>query len=60
MAAAYPGTLVIRQLLFETEPLDPATYLGALGFLGFVATLACFLPAWRATLVNPVVVLRRE
>jgi len=60
VAAAYPGTLVLRQLLFETQPLDPAAYVGAVGFLGLVAALACFLPAWRATQVNPVEVLRRE
>lgn len=60
VAAAYPGTLLVQQLLFETQPLDPAAYVGAVGFLGLVAALACFLPAWRATQVNPVEVLRRE
>ncbi|KPK79472.1 MAG: hypothetical protein AMS25_12540 [Gemmatimonas sp. SM23_52] len=60
VAAAYPGTLLVRQLLFETQPLDAASYVGAVGFLGLVAALACFLPAWRATQVNPVEVLRRE
>ncbi|UCC84804.1 MAG: ABC transporter permease [Gemmatimonadota bacterium] len=60
LAAAYPGTLVLRQLLFETPPLDPATYVGAVGFLGLVAALACFLPAWRATQVDLVEVLRKE
>jgi ABC-type antimicrobial peptide transport system permease subunit len=60
VAGAYPGTLLLRQLLFEIPPLDPATYVGSVGFLGLVATLACFLPAWRATRVNVVEVLRRE
>jgi predicted permease len=59
-AGAYPGTLLIRQLLYETQPLDPAAYVGAVGFLGLVAALACFLPAWRATQVDVVEVLRRE
>ncbi|NIN73070.1 MAG: FtsX-like permease family protein, partial [Gemmatimonadetes bacterium] len=54
VAGAYPGTLVLRQLLFETPPLDPATYVGAVGFLSLVAALACFLPAWRATQVDLV------
>lgn len=60
VAAAYPGTLLIRQLLFETPPLDPAAYVGAIGFLGLVAALACFLPAWRATRVDVAEVLRIE
>jgi ABC-type antimicrobial peptide transport system permease subunit len=60
MAGAYPGTLLVRQLLFETQPLDPATYVGAAGFLVLVAALACLLPAWRATQVNLVDVLKRE
>ncbi|NIM50647.1 MAG: FtsX-like permease family protein [Gemmatimonadales bacterium] len=59
-AGAYPGTLLIRQLLYETRPLDPAAYVGAVGFLGLVAALACFLPAWRATQVDVVEVLRPE
>jgi ABC-type antimicrobial peptide transport system permease subunit len=60
MAGAYPGTLLMRQLLFDTQPLDPATYAGAIVFLGLVALFACLLPAWRATQVNLVEVLRRE
>jgi putative ABC transport system permease protein len=60
MAGGYSGSLLIRQLLFETKPLDPASYLGAVGFLGFVALAACLLPAWRATRINLVDVLRME
>jgi putative ABC transport system permease protein len=60
MASAFPGSLLLRQLLFETQPLDAATYLRAAAFLGLVAMLASVLPAWRATRVNPVDVLRRE
>lgn len=60
VAVAYSGSLLIRQLLFEIQPLDPATYFSAATFLGFAAALACFLPAWRATRINPVEVLRRE
>jgi predicted permease len=60
VAGAYPGTLLLRQLLYETPRLDATTYVGAVGFLGLVATLACLLPAWRATQVDPVEVLRKE
>lgn len=57
---AYSGSLFIRQLLFETQPLDATAYVGAVGFLGLVALAACFLPAWRATRVNLVDVLRSD
>ena len=60
LVSAYPGTLLIRQLLYETQPIDAASYLGATGFLALVAVTACFLPGWRATRVNLVDVLRRE
>ena len=59
-AAAYPGTKLVRTLLFETAPLDPLTYLGAALLLGLVALVACLVPALRAVHVDPVVVLRSE
>jgi ABC-type antimicrobial peptide transport system permease subunit len=46
--------------MFETQPLDATAYSGAIGLLGLVALAACFLPAWRATRVNLVDVLRSE
>jgi ABC-type antimicrobial peptide transport system permease subunit len=60
LVTAYPGTLLIRQLLYETQPIDTASYLGATGFLALVAVTACTLPGWRATRVNLADVLRRE
>jgi len=60
VAAAYPGTKLVRSLLFETVPLDPATYAGAVLLLGLVAAAACLVPALRATRVDPAVVLRSE
>jgi predicted permease len=60
VAAAYPGTRLVHDLLFETVPLDPATYLGAVLVLGLVAATACLVPALRATRVDPAVVLRSE
>ncbi len=60
LVGAYSGTLLIQHLLFETQPLDPATYASASMFLVLVTLLACFLPAWRATQVNLVEVLRQE
>jgi len=54
------GTRLVQELLFETDPLDPLTYVGAIAFLGTVGLAACVLPAWRAIRVNPVDVLRKE
>jgi putative ABC transport system permease protein len=54
------GTRLVQELLFETDPLDPAAFLGAAAFLGTIALIACVLPAWRAARVNPVEVLRKE
>jgi len=60
LAGAYGLSRLLEQLLFETRPLDPGTYLGAASFLGIVALLACLLPAWQAARVDPVVALRTE
>jgi putative ABC transport system permease protein len=60
LIGAYSGSLAIEQLLFEIKPLDAVAYLGAVGFLGLVALAACFIPAWRATRVSLVDVLRSE
>jgi putative ABC transport system permease protein len=59
MGASWASRL-IQQLLYETPTFDPTTYAGAVSFLGLVALVACFLPAWRATRISPVDMLRRE
>jgi len=51
---------LIQQLLFEIEPLDPIAYVGGALFLGAVAVVACLVPAWRASRINPVAALRIE
>jgi predicted permease len=57
-ALALSGT--IRGLLFEVAPTDPATFAAAPLLLGTIALLACAIPAWRATRVDPNTTLRRE
>jgi putative ABC transport system permease protein len=53
-------TQVLTALLYQVEPGDPST-LGAVAFLlTLVALLACFIPARRATRVDPVTALRAE
>ncbi len=58
VAVACPGTRLVRSLLVETTPLDPASYAGAALALVLVAAAACLVPALRATRVDPAVVLR--
>jgi predicted permease len=50
----------IRSLLFEVSPFDPATYAVVSVILLTAATLACYLPARRATTVDPIEALRAE
>ena len=50
----------IRRSLFEVQPLDPITMIAAAVVLGGVALVAGWLPAWRASRVDPVNALRYE
>jgi predicted permease len=50
----------LRNLLFKVNALEPSIYLAVAGLLTFVAALSCFVPARRATRVNPMVALRTE
>ncbi|HQZ37674.1 MAG TPA: hypothetical protein PLH72_01445 [Vicinamibacterales bacterium] len=50
----------IRRTLYEVQPLDPITVAAAATILGAVALLAGWLPAWRASRVDPVRALRDE
>jgi predicted permease len=58
--AALGTSRVLRNLLYGVEPTQPAVYLAAAAVLGGVAALAAYLPARRATRVNPVEALRHE
>jgi putative ABC transport system permease protein len=60
LGGAYAVTRVMSNLLFEVAPTDLATFVAVSAILIMVALLACFIPARRATKVDPLVALRYE
>ncbi len=60
LAAAYGSSRVLSSMLFEVGPTDPLAFAGAGILLAVVAAIAAYLPAQRATQVDPVVALRYE
>ena len=50
----------LHNILFKVNALDPAIYFAVAGLLTAVAALSCFMPARRATQVDPMVALRAE
>jgi predicted permease len=60
LPAIYYGSTAVRDVLFEVEPMDPASLLWAAGTLAAVALLSALLPARRAASIQPAVALRTD
>jgi putative ABC transport system permease protein len=60
LAGASLAARVLQSMLFDVRPLDWTTFIVVPMMFGFVALLASYVPARRATRVDPIVALRRE
>jgi predicted permease len=60
LAGAFALNKVIASLLFGVQPTDPVTMAAVVATITLVAAAACWLPAWRASRVDPNIVLRDD
>jgi putative ABC transport system permease protein len=54
------GAGALKTILFKVNALDPTIYFAVAGMLTLVAAISCFVPARRATRVDPMIALRYE
>jgi putative ABC transport system permease protein len=60
LVASAGATRLIRSMLYRTQPLDPVVFTAVAAMLFAVAIVACAVPAWRASRLNPMSALRME
>ena len=60
LGASFEAGQLMRDLLYEIKPLDPQVFAAVAAVLLAVAALACVIPAWRASRIDPIQALRNE
>jgi predicted permease len=60
LVASLEAGRLMRDLLYEIKPLDPTVFAAVAATLLAVAALACIVPAWRASRLDPLQALRTE
>jgi len=60
LAAAFAVSRLLSNFLFNVSPSDPVTFVGVPLLLGGMALVASYIPAFRATRIDPAVALRSE
>jgi ABC-type antimicrobial peptide transport system permease subunit len=60
LIAAFIAARLMTGLLYQVSAVDPVTYLLVPLLLAAVALMACYIPARRATKVDPIIALRVE
>jgi putative ABC transport system permease protein len=60
LIGAYGLTRFMIALLYDTKATDPATFVGTAAILIMIAMAACYIPARRASKVDPMIALRYD
>ncbi len=60
LAASLASTRLLTTVLFQVRPTDPLVNLAVAVLVGVVALVASYIPAWRASRIDPLAALREE
>ena len=60
VAVSAEAAQLLSKMLYQTRPLDPAVFAAVTAVLLLVAVVACWIPAWRASRLDPMQALRSE